>query len=138
MAAQSYANHAHRPLFWQITWLGAVVALVMSIVVTIGQWSTRNLTLLLLAATMVGAVTVMRMFALKLQDRIIRLEVHVRLARLGQEQYLPRLSTRQIVALRFASDAELPALLARTVADNLTPDQIKRAVVDWQADNLRT
>jgi len=45
---------------------------------------------------------------------------------------------RQIVALRFASDAELPGLLQRAAAENLTADQIKRGVTSWQADDMRT
>jgi hypothetical protein len=45
---------------------------------------------------------------------------------------------KQVVALRFASDAELPALYDRALADRLTPDAIKRAVTQWRADRLRT
>ena len=51
---------------------------------------------------------------------------------------LPRLSMRQLVALRFASDAELPALMNRAIAETLTPDAIKREVRDWQGDYFRT
>ena len=49
-----------------------------------------------------------------------------------------RFSIKHIAALRFASDAELPALIDRAIAEQLTPDQIKRAVKDWQPDLLRT
>ena len=79
-----------------------------------------------------------RQFSLKLQDRIIRLEMQTRLARLGREADLARLSLRQIIALRFASDAELPALLQRAAAEKLSADQIKRAVTAWQPDDMRT
>jgi hypothetical protein len=48
------------------------------------------------------------------------------------------LSTSQLVALRFASEGELPALLDRTLAENLTSEQIKRAIVAWQPDLYRT
>jgi hypothetical protein len=64
--------------------------------------------------------------------------MRTRLARLGHEADLARLSMRQIVALRFASDAELPGLLQRAAAENLTADQIKRGVTSWQADDMRT
>jgi len=74
------------------------------------------------------------------QDRVIRLEERLRLARLA-----PELSARadavtpaQWAALRFASDAELPALAGEVLAGKLTkPDDIKRAVRAWRADNLR-
>jgi hypothetical protein len=49
-----------------------------------------------------------------------------------------RLSLPQLIALRFASDEELPDLMGRALDERLTPDQIKRAVRDWQGDYLRT
>jgi hypothetical protein len=64
--------------------------------------------------------------------------MQVRLARLGREADMARLSVPQLIAARFASDAELPGLIDRAVAEKLTPDQIKRAVTDWQGDYLRT
>ena len=64
--------------------------------------------------------------------------MRVRLTRFGREQDLARLTLQQLVALRFASDAELPALINRAIAEKLTPDAIKRAVGDWQGDHLRT
>jgi hypothetical protein len=76
-----------------------------------------------------------------LQNRIIRMEMRVRCARfLSPEQLaeLERLTMKQLVALRFASDAELPALLERARRENLPPDAIKRAVVDWVPDYHRT
>jgi hypothetical protein len=83
-------------------------------------------------------VLISRSYTTKLQDRIIRLEMHGRLARLGRDRDFSRLTTPQIVALRFASDAELPALCDRTLAENLSVDQIKRGVTNWQADLHRT
>jgi hypothetical protein len=74
----------------------------------------------------------------RLQDRIILLEMRVRLARLGREPDYARLSKRQLVALRFASDAELPALIQRALAESLTGTQIKQAIRNWQPDSYRT
>jgi hypothetical protein len=79
-----------------------------------------------------------RAYTTRLQDRIIRLEMHGRLARLGRDREFERLSTPQIVALRFASDTELAPLLDRTLAEQLTPDQIKRGITNWQPDLHRT
>jgi hypothetical protein len=94
--------------------------------------------LVLLAVAVMCTVFMVRGYALTLQNRIIRLEMQVRLARLGREAQFARLDMQQIIALRFASDAELPGLLERAIAEKLTSDQIKRAVTSWQADLLRT
>jgi len=55
-----------------------------------------------------------------------------------QQRLLGQLHNKQIAALRFASDAELPALLERAVRENLKPDAIKRAVTTWTPDLDRT
>jgi len=138
METQTYANHRHRPRLWSTGALAALLALGLMAWVTITAPTLLNVALLLLAYAVVVAVYTVRAFSLKLQDRIIRLEMRTRLARLGREADLAGLSMRQIVALRFASDAELPGLLQRTAAENLTADQIKRGVTSWQADDMRT
>jgi hypothetical protein len=135
---QSYANHPHRPVAWNVTWLLSTIGLVLTIWLVVVEVSLLTITLLVIAAALVGAATVMRLFAIRLQDRIIRLEMQVRLAGLGLMGQAANLSLRQLIALRFASDAELPALMSRAAAESLTPDQIKRAVVTWRADDLRT
>ena len=137
-ADQSYANHAHRPVAWQVAWLGALLACVLFVWILYRERSLIAVALLLLGLVTLLGITLLRLFALRLQDRIIRLEVQVRLARLGQEAVIDRLSVKQLVALRFAANHELAALADRAVAENLSPDQIKRAVTDWQADRLRT
>jgi len=75
------------------------------------------------------------------QDRLIRLEMQLRLERLlgaGRSADVARLELDQLVALRFASDAELPALLGSVLEGAiLRPDDIKRRVKDWHADWLR-
>ena len=137
--AQHYANHPHRPTSWLITALLSVFALVLSVLLLLRvPRSVNALALLLLCLAVVGLVLMIRRYATRLQDRIIRLEMRVRLAALGREHDMARLSTRQLVALRFASDAELAALAERAVRENLTPDQIKCAVTNWQPDLMRT
>jgi hypothetical protein len=138
MDTQTYANHRHSPIFWNTGFLAAALALSLMLWATTTAMTLANVTLLLLAYATFTAVYNARRFALKLQDRIIRLEMQVRVARLGREADLARLSLRQIIALRFASDAELPGLLQRAAAENMTADQIKRAITAWQADYLRT
>lgn len=78
---------------------------------------------------------------LTLQNRVIRAEMHARLGRLlgeARRHEFERLTPRQLIGLRFASDAELPALVAEVLAGTTTDqDAIKRKVRDWQADQLR-
>jgi len=96
---------------------------------------------LLLAAALVLLALYGRMFALKVQDRVIRLEMQLRLQSLlpaDQRTRIPEFTLSQLVALRFASDLELPEL-ARKVLDEKLHDRkaIKRMIQNWQPDLLR-
>jgi hypothetical protein len=86
------------------------------------------------------AVFKMRLYSLKVQDRVIRLEEKVRMekvlpAALNARTY--ELTERQIIALRFASDAELPGLVEKTLSNKLAPKDIKQAVQTWRPDYWR-
>jgi hypothetical protein len=83
----------------------------------------------------------LRIFPLKAQDRVIRLEETLRLERLLPPDLRPRigdLRTGQLIALRFASDAEIPEL-TRAVLDRgiTTPKEIKKMITSWRGDHLR-
>ncbi|MBS1841832.1 MAG: hypothetical protein JSS69_07875 [Acidobacteria bacterium] len=93
------------------------------------------------AAALLASLLCGRLFALAVQDRVIRLEERLRFARLLPTDLNARydeLTISQIVSLRFASDAELPEL-ARKVLDERVQDrkQIKQMVKNWRADHLR-
>ena len=135
---QNYANHAYRPLAWNITVVVGLIAFLVLLVHSYQEPTSVSFALLALAGVVLSAVSLIRVFALRLQNRISRLEMQVRLARLGRESALGRLTLPQVVALRFAADAELPALVDRTLSEDLKPDAIKRAVRDWQGDYYRT
>ncbi|HEY0514900.1 MAG TPA: DUF6526 family protein [Thermoanaerobaculia bacterium] len=83
----------------------------------------------------------LRVFPLKAQDRVIRLEEMLRLERLLPADLRPRigdLGTGQLIALRFASDAELPELTRAVLDRGITgPDEIKKMIGAWRADHLR-
>ena len=78
-----------------------------------------------------------RVFTLKAQDRAIRAEENLRHFAMTGELLHPGLSIGQIIALRFASDAEFVTLAKRAAKDSLSPDDIKRAVQNWRADTNR-
>ena len=79
-------------------------------------------------------------YALGNQNRVVRLEMRLRYYLLtGKrfEEVEQQLSFKQIAALRFACDEELPPLITKTLRENLTPDQIKRSVITWLPDTMR-
>ncbi|MFA6166818.1 MAG: DUF6526 family protein [Gemmatimonadaceae bacterium] len=77
-----------------------------------------------------------RLMALAVQDRVIRLEMRLKLRELGvPDADIRRITVRQFVGLRFASDAELPGLVQRVLKGELAEQKaIKAAITDWQAD----
>lgn len=133
---QNYANHRHRPTLWLVAALFAVIGFILMVLAAFRQSGYITFGLVLLSMSLICTVYMVRGYALRLQNRIIRLEMQTRLARLGRD--FGRLEMPQVIALRFASDQELPALIERALAEKLTPDQIKQAVTSWQADHLRT
>jgi hypothetical protein len=95
---------------------------------------------LVMAIVGLMAVGKARAHSMVAQDRIIRLEEKLRFLALLPPDLLARsqaLTVRQIIGLRFASDAELPTLVKRALDENLTEKQIKQAIVDWKPDYLR-
>jgi Family of unknown function (DUF6526) len=86
------------------------------------------------------AVLKIRLYTLKVQDRVIRLEERLRLASLLSEllrSRIPELTEEQLVALRFASDAEVPKLAERAISDKLSQADIKKAIQTWRPDRWR-
>ena len=96
---------------------------------------------LLLAAALIVMGFYTRVFALRVQDRVIRLEMRLRMRELLPAELHPRITEYtpgQLVAMRFASDAELPTIAAQVLRDNLQDKKsIKRLIKEWQADHLR-
>lgn len=138
---QNYANHAHQPVLWRVGFVFWMIASAGLAGWLLGRgWGMATLLAGLLGVT--GVVLVMgRTHILRLQDRVILLEMQVRGAAVlspDQRRHLASLPKSSVVALRFASDEELPALLDRAVAERLTADAIKRAITQWRPDHLRT
>jgi len=96
--------------------------------------------IILLAVALLTLVFKVRLYALKVQDRVIRLEERVRLTQLLPEPLrarIPDLTVDQLCGLRFASDAEIPKLVDRTLKEKLSRKDIKQAIQNWRPDNWR-
>jgi len=140
---QSYKNHAQIvPLYHRVLTGLLLLILIGSIVNLTKSWgdSTRFYSASLIVALTIAAILLfifVRVFPLKAQDRAIRAEEQLRHYVLTGKLLDRRLTMRQIVALRFASDAEFVALAQRAVDQSMTPDAIKQAVKEWRADTYR-
>lgn len=142
MPTQTYATHRHNPRLTGIGFLCVLVSLAAFALrwFDIGGRTMFAIGLFGLIAADVVLLLISRAYTTRLQDRIIKLEMRIRCAGIpgAQQAALGRLSNAQIVALRFASDAEVPALIERADREQLTADQIKRAIQTWLPDWDRT
>ena len=138
---QTLANHTRYdpivhffvlPVF-AISWILSVVFLVRH-----PGWLHLWLVIFMTAAAILCAKA--RMNAIRVQDRVIRLEERLRLSALlpvSLHPQIAKLSERQLIALRFASDEEVSALAQRALAENLSSADIKKSIKNWRADYLR-
>jgi len=138
---QNFSNHTrYDPLFhffilpvFSLLLLGSIVYLVM-------RPSLHSALLVLAAVGLSAVIFKVRLYPIKVQDRVIRLEERLRLATLLVPALRPRVAEfteTQLIALRFASDAELPALAARALNEKLAALEIKKAIQQWRPDNWR-
>ena len=141
---QNLNNHARwYPLFHFFVLPLLLLNFIFSIYATIHAWPRYEHThLWWIAMSVVFFVMagIARGGAAKVQDRIIRLEERLRLARLlpaADQASIGELTTKQLIGLRFASDEELPALTHKTLTQNLDLKAIKQNIVNWRADNER-
>ena len=138
---QTLANHGHfDPLFHFFAlpvFLLSVIAAIVHFLWHPG-WHSAALFLLSVAAAIV--VLKIRLYANRLQDRVIRLEERLRLTALCAEPLrsrIPELTEGQLIALRFASDGAVPRLAERALAEKLSRADIKKAIQTWRPDYWR-
>lgn len=139
---QNFKNHVRFvPLFHFFVLPVLVVNLVSSIVWAVHHFSAHTVIASFTAAALLLAALFGRMFALTVQNRVIRLEMRLRLAQLLPADLQRRVAEflpGQLIALRFAGDAELPQLARKVLDEKLTSQKaIKMMVKDWQGDFLR-
>jgi len=140
---QTYANHAQLvPMYHYVTFglllvtfIGSCVNLYESLGDSSRLYSASLLVTLTLATIFLFFLA--RVFALKAQDRAIRAEEQLRHYVLAGKLLDPRLTVRQIIGLRFASNDEFAALAQRAADQGLSPDAIKKEIKHWRADTYR-
>lgn len=143
-APQNFSNHTRfDPAFHFFIVPFLIANLVIAITRTVQDWPVqRFLHIWWIAMSVVLLVLAGRSRdrALKAQDRIILLEEKLRYAALLPKDLIERsaiLTVRQVIALRFASDAELPGLVQRTLSEGLSAKAIKQAIKQWKPDFIR-
>ena len=139
---QTLANHAKiDPPFHYLQAALLLLLLILTITNVVRNYETLPawiLVLLVIAVLNISFRT--RIYALKAQDRVIRLEERLRLASLLQEPLRSRigdLTEPQLIAIRFASDGEVAALVQKTLTENLKSADIKKSVTSWRPDYFR-
>jgi hypothetical protein len=138
---QSLANHTRLdPPFHLFLLPLGLVAIIVSVILLIRRPGIGSVLGVILAIGFVMIAAKARSYALKVQDRVIRLEERLRLSLLLPETLRPRigeLTESQLIALRFASDSELPVLARRALDEGLTGKQIKTSIESWRPDYFR-
>jgi len=145
---QTFANHTRwDPLFHFFLIPVFALGLVMAIVHLIAHLKESDFRdnfhaamLILLATALLIWISKTRLYALKVQDRVIRLEEQLRLMRLlpeGLRSRIPELTESQLCGLRFASDAEVPRLTERALNEKLSRADIKKSIQSWRPDYWR-
>lgn len=139
---QNFDNHAKFVPGFHVLVLGILaINLIWSIYRFFHAFSVESAISLLLAIAFVLLAFYARIFALAVQDRLIRLEMRLRMLQILPAELRPRIpefSVGQLVALRFASDAELPALAKKVLDEKLNDRKaIKKMIREWQPDFLR-
>lgn len=140
---QNFENHVMIPKGLIKVTLATLVGVISAVTGLFMVKSTAGIYLIGAGTVLVGGSTIFglglaRTYATKLQDRIIRLEMRIRLEKIlpaDLQAAMPTLTIPQLIGLRFASDAEMPDLVRKVVAEKVEDRTgIKKMVKDWQGD----
>jgi L-asparagine transporter-like permease len=138
---QNYKNHIRLIPVWHYITAPLLLALLIGSIVNLVHADAHThysaALIVLIAIILIIIYWYARLFALKAQDRAIRAEENFRHYILTGKPFDKQLRLSQIIALRFASDEEMPALAKRAVEEKLTQKQIKQAIQNWRGDYNR-
>jgi Family of unknown function (DUF6526) len=139
---QGFKNHAKVvPAYHFVALPILVVNFVWTLKVAVKVQSFGSIVAFLVSVALIIMFFCARRFALAVQDRVIRLEMQLRLQRVlpaDLQTSIPALTVAQLVALRFASDAELPGLVRKVLSDKIDDRKtIKQMIQNWQPDHQR-
>jgi hypothetical protein len=139
---QSFEKHAAwQPMFHFLASPITMLAALHLTWVAITDPTNRHIGDAIYAIALAAGIFASRVMALTVQNRVIRLEMRLRLKEIlppALASRIKELTVRQLIALRFAGDAEMPALVERTLKGEFAkPRDIKAAITDWQPDFLR-
>jgi len=136
---QSYENHVRREPMVMSALVANAIALIVAII-ALALDNTRVAAVAIIVSSLGNMIlcVVARAYSVKVQDRVIRMEMQLRLAKILPDDLkarIPELTLPQLIALRFESDAELPNLTRKVLDEKITTrDAIKKLVKNWQAD----
>ncbi len=143
MKTQNYSNHRRFVMMYHgFTFFLIILLFISSIYYTISAANAHlslkpGLFLFLVSIVLFNLFFYARMFALKAQDRAIRAEENFRYYLLTGKPFDSRLTLRQIIGLRFASDEEFPELAKKAADEGMDEEDIKKAVKNWKGDYHR-
>lgn len=138
---QSFSNHSRfDPLFHFVVLPVFGFSVIAATIHFIWKPSAHSAGFFVVSVAAVIAAFKIRLYSLKVQDRVIRLEERLRLGILLPEplrQRIPELTEGQLIALRFASDGEVAGLAERALNEKLSRNDIKKAIKVWRPDYWR-
>lgn len=140
-AQQNYANHRrYDPAYHLFTFGILAISLLASLWQLVRSPGFTTAWIFLVFAALLVLFFRVRLYALKVQDRVIRLEERLRLAQLLPEPLKGRigeLTGKQLIGLRFASDGEVADLVTQALDEKLECEEIKKRIKVWRPDNYR-
>jgi hypothetical protein len=138
---QTYANHSRLLASYHGVTFFAILAVVIGSFINLYNSTHENLysasLICVISLILVSIFFHARIFSLKAQDRAIRAEENFRHFILTGKPLDKRIKVSQVIALRFASDAELPTIATKAANENLSNKQIKQMINEWRGDYHR-